>query len=241
MSDLIKHLEQQAKLDNEADRLARGDKGQPATMVSIGDGALKAFNRIIDGYEGKDGTPQPEPFPSSPDREGMNLDLAINKYKNSEKYIPLSATGLSDACIRGIDAYGKGKEVCESPLERYLLPWLIFFDWHPFHDGPVPVVLPTGDDPQQTKSSLLIVPQLAFGRYRLDFAVVARSASKSIIIGVECDGAAYHDARLDRQRDAYFAAFRIPTVRAASAEIRNQPEKVVERVFRLVEAWGGLK
>lgn len=136
----------------------------------------------------------------------------------------------------GIKEMFRGLPHCESPIERELLPWLIFGDWHGFLTAPVPVfllgdaVLPKGD--------IVIAPQFKVGRYRADFAILCRHAHGIKTFFVECDGRDFHnDAARDWGRDAYLLSLDIDTVRLTGSEITRDPEGCLQRVVLTVTAW----
>jgi very-short-patch-repair endonuclease len=165
-----------------------------------------------------------------------SLSFAVEKFRT--RFSGLGAT--SEETERTIDKARASVrliyEVCDSPIERLLLPWIIFADYGKHFDKPPvghiykhPIRLP--------HERLILIPQFTFGPYRLDFALVAQFQNAFKLLAIECDGAGYHDAAKDRERDAYFAQWGIPTVRATGSEIHKMPLMVAARVSDIVWDW----
>lgn len=124
----------------------------------------------------------------------------------------------------------------ESPIERMLLPWLVFQDYGP--DLISPAAVHVLDTPQKPPPHpVIIVPQFPFLRHRLDFAILIKRRDHAKLIAVECDGAEYHDARSDWGRDRWLEFWGIKTFRATGAEINREPERISARVARHVVHW----
>lgn len=128
-------------------------------------------------------------------------------------------------------------DLCESPIEAMLLPWLLVEDYgprlitfpargfnHRIEDAP-----PPGD--------VIVAPQLALVRYRVDFAVMARLGRKTKIVLVECDGENFHGAMRDRRRDTCLSGLGFETIRASGADIYARPRNVSARVAALLQEW----
>ena len=132
--------------------------------------------------------------------------------------------------------HGRAVEVAESPIEKLLLPWLIAAPCHRFRLRLARVAF-IDDDERPRPRDLRVVPQLVFGRYRLDFAVVGQIGGRTLTAAVECDGREFHHMPNDAVRDRYLAAYGIPTVRATGSEITARPDRVAQRVADLFERW----
>ncbi len=141
-----------------------------------------------------------------------------------------------------IEAYKRGVDRCESPIEFLLFPWLIaqryqFFDYRPS------VLLP-GETGQYVKETLSVIPQLPIGRYRADFALAAALNGPIRFVVIECDGAAFHNGVENVKRDvdrdvAILANKRVLDVfRLDGAEIFRSPQKAAQKAAKAVlEAW----
>jgi len=147
----------------------------------------------------------------------------------------VAAFGMSPAMSDNAVSIGQefieaALEWCETPIEKRLLPWLVFADYGDtilsipasVHSPKRQITMPEGD--------VVIVPQFAFAKYRMDFAVVTRVQGVTRIVCVECDGADTHKQEHDGPRDEYLAAWNIPTVRATGKEIHNNPISAVGRI-----------
>ena len=145
----------------------------------------------------------------------------------------LSADGVDSRQKIGMDYLAQGLTVCESPIERVLLPWMVFSDWNPIAAPPIPVHIPDGDKPFP-RTSLVIVPQLKFANARFDFALFVRDIGVRRIIAVECDGRDFHDVRKDMARDAYFSGRGIQTVRLTGSDLTKNPARCAHDVFAAV-------
>lgn len=57
-----------------------------------------------------------------------------------------------------------------------------------------------------TRKGWMVVPQIGVSRFRIDLAIVHPDRPGDYLVGVECDGAAYHSAATARDRDKVRAA-----------------------------------
>lgn len=160
----------------------------------------------------------------------FQTQLASEMLERRAKHFGMSS-GMVDSAVRtGRSFVSVASEWCETPIEKRLLPWLVFADYGDnilsipasVHSPKRQIVMPEGD--------VVIVPQFAFAKYRMDFAVVTRVRGVTRIVCVECDGAFTHDDSHDAPRDEYLAAWNIPTVRATGKEIHNSPISAIGRV-----------
>lgn len=166
----------------------------------------------------------------------LSLELAMRHAAKRADFLGLNGTGLQAALDKGAAYVMKGVDLCESPIEKRIIPWLVFEDYGPLltfpavvHDAKTELEVPPGD--------IMIVPQFAFAKFRLDFGVIARWKLQTKIVAVECDGESYHGAKRDRARDAYLASWGIPTVRASGREIFNEPRTLSARAASIISDW----
>jgi hypothetical protein len=132
------------------------------------------------------------------------------------------------------DIHGAIK-VCESPIERAMLPFLVFQSY--LHDCPEPArIYLNGTMDLCPACSVVIVPQFAFVKYRLDFAIVAKVGHARVTVALECDGREFHEAQRDAKRDAFLASWGIPTVRAKGTDVARDAALVSQKVSELVYA-----
>lgn len=141
----------------------------------------------------------------------------------------MSETALNERLESGRLVYNKAISLCESPIEKRFLPWLIFNT----HDGLTDTITDVFDPKDEAfppTSRMFLVPQMPFLRYRADFALIYRSGLRSVILAVECDGKDFHNAKTDLLRDGFFACFGIRTIRLTGSEIWNEPWKAAHRI-----------
>ena len=160
----------------------------------------------------------------------FQTDLAAEMLARRVTDFGMSEQMRENAVAVGSAFIGAALEWCETPIEKRILPWLVFADYGnkilsipaSVHSPKRQLAMPDGD--------VVIVPQFAFAKYRMDFAVVTRLNGVTRIVCVECDGAETHDKDHDELRDEYLAAWNIPTIRATGKEIHNSPISAIGRV-----------
>lgn len=194
---------------------------------TLGDAMRAAIGPAMDAFVGR---------PTSTDLKDVtvptefNTALACSLTVERAAALGMSDAMLGDAINRGFRDVYRGEEYCDSPIEKRILPWLVFADYGPrvmtvpalVHSPKHEIEMPAGD--------VVIVPQFAFAKYRLDFGVVARVDGATRIVCVECDGSATHTAAHDEPRDAYLAAWGIPTIRISGKETFSSPASSAGRV-----------
>ena len=152
----------------------------------------------------------------------MQCDLAL-------KQIPARAKslGITDPRAylhRAREDMTQGLALCESPIEKHLLPWLVVADYgEKVFSFPAPVC-DVKRDGLPARGDIVIVPQFTFAKYRCDFAVIRRFSKSIGIVAVECDGEEYHSAHRDVLRDGWLASFNIATVRFSGKHIYANPQ-----------------
>lgn len=127
---------------------------------------------------------------------------------------------------------------CESPIERRLLPALVFaYYGEQFSSFPAEVHCPKLDQAAPT-GDIVVIPQFAFIRYRLDFAIIGEFGGFRKIVCVECDGAEFHVRQsADRQRDSYLKAFGIDVFRFSGKDIQADPLPLATRAADALIEW----
>lgn len=134
----------------------------------------------------------------------------------------------------------KGASLCESPIERNMLAALLTGQWSGFNALPPPVhdTRKEAGEAFPTNAELVIVPQLAFVRYRLDFGIVAVKGGQRQIFAVECDGAAYHtDPVKEMERTAYLNSWDIPVFKIKGADLYEDAVREADRVIYGICDW----
>lgn len=133
----------------------------------------------------------------------------------------------------------KGASLCESPIERNMLAALITGQWSGFNALP-PIVHDTRKEAGEMfpTADVVIVPQLAFVRYRLDFGIVVIKNRKLQIVCVECDGAAFHtDPIKENERTAYLNSWDIPVFKIKGADLYEDAVREADRVIYGICDW----
>jgi very-short-patch-repair endonuclease len=129
---------------------------------------------------------------------------------------------------------------CDSPIEGDVCPALIFADYEGFDAMPPTVHIPK-EDADFPDTDIVIIPQFAVARYRIDFAIICRGPGTkpaTKIVGLECDGADYHtDRQKDVARDAYLAKLGIEIFRASGTDIKREPRAIVGVISCVLQAW----
>jgi very-short-patch-repair endonuclease len=164
---------------------------------------------------------------------------------------------LHEAVERPAESYAEGLwkqvhmflEQCESPIEQRLLCHLAVMAL-PFNDTglayPRPLILSAGFPLERAElidsyigpagGAAFLLVQPTFGRYRLDFAVVARVAGPDLLrIAIECDGHAFHErtkqqAQADKSRDRKLTSAGFRIFRFTGSEIFRDVEKCAAEI-----------
>lgn len=124
--------------------------------------------------------------------------------------------------------------ICESPIEKHLMPWLLvqrqwLFDY--------PSILLSRDRLRCNCNAIALVPQFWIGQFRVDFAFVWRHGRDLLKVVIECDGADYHTDRkkeLVREKNLLGVSHVLEIVRFTGSEIYANPEKCAYRAAAAV-------
>jgi hypothetical protein len=166
----------------------------------------------------------------------FQAEMAAEQMERRSLYMGLSQQMTDRAIRRGFEMVGVAEEWCETPIEKRILPWLIFADYgDKFLSVPAGAHSPRNQD-MMPEDDILVVPQFAFAKYRMDFAIIARANGRMHIVCVECDGADFHTEAYDGARDLYLRGYGIPTVRLTGKEILAYPGGAIARVVDAVRA-----
>lgn len=211
---------------HEADWKRAGERrpqGMPVGLQSLGD-VLPAAFRDNEHVELKDALSS----------AGLQYDVAIRHLKARRQAEGFGEQRIAVDVAKAAATCARLRKFCESPIEHMMVPWLVCQNYGQFSCG-VPAAHVPAEDPVPPDAELMIVPQFAFARFRIDFALVAKIREHTKIVAIECDGRDYHkNAARDFRRDQYLLGWGIPTVRASGAEIARNPMHVGERVARFI-------
>lgn len=169
----------------------------------------------------------------------FQTELAAEQMERRARLHGMSDEMVQRAIHRGCAMVSAAEAWCETPIEKRLLPWLVFADYgDQFLSIPAGVHSPRHQE-DMPADDILIIPQFAFAKYRMDFAIATNVGGKRNYVCVECDGDGFHTGSHDMRRDAYLRGYGIPTVRMTGKEIAAHPggamARVVEAVRSLVE------
>lgn len=140
------------------------------------------------------------------------------------------------------EQYAKGEALCESPIERSMLAGLLTAQWSGFQAIPPLVHCARDKEEMLPPGDIVIVPQMAFLRYRLDFGLVIRVPGMTPqIVAVECDGADFHtEYRREVDRVAYLKSWNIPVFKFTGREIHAAALEAAHKVAFGVCQWKAL-
>lgn len=205
------------------------------SFEQVGEPLLSVLNQASRAYsQDKDETPLR-------DKEGSAqtvFTLGLNGLGARAAGLGCSEEQIAQVMAEASRQFAKGLAICESPIERMVLAALITAKWPPawltlpplVHDAKVDERMPVGD--------LIIVPQMAFIRYRFDFGLICEWDGFRHIVAIECDGADFHkDAAKDRWRELFLASWGVPVFRFTGREIHQDPYHVVETIVGKVCDW----
>lgn len=166
------------------------------------------------------------------------LQLGMDKLHGRARTMGIPEESWSSIEAKAYDEFQKGEPLCESPIERSMLAALITGAWSGF--GTIPPRVHNGMDKEEMlpKGDVLIVPQMAFLRYRLDFAVVLEIAGRQQIVAIECDGADFHnDYKREKLRVDYLKSWGIPVFKFKGSEIHAEPLAAANRAILSICMW----
>lgn len=138
-------------------------------------------------------------------------ERAIEARCNNMRQLPLE---MRAAAIQDVD---KAIHLCESPIEQVALYQLAGFNFGNDEYPSRARILCKRGEVDHYPDLIHIIPQVVFGRYRLDFLVDARHK----LFAVECDGKEFHQQKgRDQTRDDYLLSeHRITTYRIPGSAI----------------------
>lgn len=149
----------------------------------------------------------------------------------------LSPDGIQAAITSGLRHVARLHAHCESPIERDMATALVFANFRDSATFHAVSHIPK-EDGRLPRAAVTIVPQFAFVKYRLDFAVIGQKGEQTKIFAVECDGADFHkDAHADRTRDLYLISFGIRVFRSSGSDINRDPVAVAEHIAFALAHW----
>ena len=153
--------------------------------------------------------------------------------------IGLNSEGQDRAANIATEQFTKGSALCESPIERGMLAGLLTGDWGDI--GALPPLVhdaSRGSKEPLPQAPVVIVPQMAFVHFRLDFAIVVVKDRRLQVIGLECDGKEFHqDAVKESTRVAYLNSWNIPVFKFSGSQIYDDPINAADTVITGIHGW----
>lgn len=163
--------------------------------------------------------------------------MGIVRHRAARELAALGITGESAAILLDkakADVMAHA-DLCESPIEQIMLVALTHMVVPETDCFPPALHRSRGQEPWP-KRPVVICPQFAIARFRVDFMV--RLPSRWI--AVECDGVEHHASVEGRVRDAarddYLEAMQIATLRYTGRWIHRNSEKVADEIAALARS-----
>lgn len=157
------------------------------------------------------------------------LEEAVADYRSSQ-------TGVEpeerDRRIKiGVDAVWALVAKCESPIEKLIVPSLVFQPYG--SNGPwIPAqAMQQGD---ALFAPVGIQAQAEAPGARFDFLMFLEVGGEALLVAVECDGKEFHSADRDFYRDRMWKGDGLHTVRLSGSDIRRAPRMAASRVAEFV-------
>lgn len=161
----------------------------------------------------------------------FHSEIAADLMARRAESLGLSGEMVGKAILRGLRSVRDAAEFCETPIEKQILPYLIFGDY-----GDDVLTIPAGWHSNKVHRELggedvVVIPQFEFARFRMDFCLVSNVKGRRSMVCVECDGRHTHDPVSDDYRDRYLASFGIPTVRITGKDCYATPQGSAARAI----------
>ena len=187
----------------------------------------------------QDATGRPIPLGERPGKGLTILEMGMDRIREQAARMGMNVDGIAYVERQVREQYTKAMRFTESPIERTMLAALLTGRWAGCETIPPRIhnatkdsieLLPLGD--------VVIVPQMAFVRFRLDFGIIIEKDGRRQIVAVECDGAEFHtDAAQQRFRDAYLNSWNVPTFRFRGSVIHEDAIREADILIGAICNW----
>lgn len=195
------------------------------TFVSVGDALTKALST------------GDRPLPQKGGTARTLFDLAESRIRSRCSILQAGPADIERVVAAARERFERGLTLCDSPIECMTFAALMTADWWTF-GSIVPMVHDARRGRRFPDGDLVVVPQLAFSRVRMDFALVAQlSGSRQKIVAVECDGQQFHDPVVDAKRDEYLLSWGIKTFRVRGSDISRDVAQALQPAVDDMVAW----
>lgn len=153
------------------------------------------------------------------------LAEAVSDYRSSQRGVP--SEEVDRRVEAGTAAVMQLVAQCESPIEKLIVPSLVFQPYG--SNGPwVPAQVVREGEPRFAPVS--IGAQVTVYDARFDFLMLVEIGGGDMMIAVECDGKDFHDKDKDFYRDRNWQRAGINTVRLSGSDINRAPRMAASRV-----------
>lgn len=175
---------------------------------------------------------------NNPGRGLANLDLGMATVRKRAAQMGMSPEQMAQAEREAHSAFAMGSGLCESPIERDALAALITSPWDASVNPLIPSIHSAKGDHFLPPGVLVIIPQMPFVRFRVDFMLVATKPGRWQMAALECDGKDYHqDWGKDAKRGGYLASWGIPLFRATGEALHADPDLAVREIVNFLNDW----
>lgn len=205
-------------------------------MHTLGGALQRGLKQEIADEEGRT-----IPLKEHPGKGLTVLQLGMDVLTRRARTMELRQDVTDAVCQEAYDQYFKGEALCESPIERNMLAALLTAQWSGFETIPPRVHAALDKEEMLPDGDIVIVPQMAFLRYRLDFGLAIRVPGRPIqIVAVECDGADFHtEYRREVARINYLKTWGVPVFKFTGKEIHADAIDAARKVAFGVSQWRG--
>lgn len=193
--------------------------------------ALKEHSADIGG--------DPIPLKEHPGKGLTTLQMGMDGLMRRARTLELREDVARAAQNVAYAQFSKGEALCESPIERSMLAALLTAQWSGFEAIPPLVHAALDKEEMLPPGDIVIVPQMAFLRYRLDFGLVLRTPQRPVqIVAVECDGADFHtEYQREVTRINYLKSWGVPVFKFTGREIHADAIEAARKVSFGVSQW----
>lgn len=171
-----------------------------------------------------------------PGNSSEALNSAGARLRKHPKLVSLSDSEFALVMNEVRAEYKKSQALCESPIERTMLAALMTANWY-FVANPFVPVYDAAQKGRMPDMPVVIIPQFKVLNYRLDIAIAAKGKSRGMLFAVECDGAEFHDAIADSERDLNLKTIGITTLRVSGSRVYKDPAAAADCIIDHIWFW----
>lgn len=203
-----------------------------ANVSTVGGALRRALHDTSIGLGGTD------TLKAHPGKAFTVMELGLRSLQMRANTMGLGAERWPTIKSKAIEEFRKGEPLCESPIERSMLAALITGQWSGFATIPPRIHSALDKEEMLPAGDVVIVPQMAFLRYRMDFGIVVEAKGRPQIVCVECDGHDFHqDFRKEALRVNYLKSWGIPVFKFTGSELHEDALAAAHRVILAICQW----